>query len=213
MFILAQQYHAMPLRVSTLTGAAEELAYELLAPLGDRWRHTSGVAARAAELAPLLEVDRDVLVAAAWLHDIGYADVTRVTGFHPLDGARHLDELSWPAPILGLVAHHSGARFVAAARGLAEELAAYPDADGEISDALTYADQTVGPDGTRVTTTQRYTEMMCRHGAASWNVQVDPVRRPHLEAVAARVEQRLAPQPRIRRSVPGGVSRRRHSRG
>jgi putative nucleotidyltransferase with HDIG domain len=213
LFILAQEYHAMSLRVSTLTGAAEELAHELLAPLGNRWRHTAGVATRAAELAPRLEVDRDVLVAAAWLHDIGYADVTRVTGFHPLDGARHLEQLFWPAPILGLVAHHSGARFVAAARGLAEELAAYPDADGRISDALTYADQTVGPDGRRVTTSQRYTEMLGRHGAASWNAQADPVRRPHLEAVAARVERRLASQPRIRRSEPGGVLRWRHSLG
>lgn len=203
----------MPTGVSTLTSAAEELAHELLAPLGNRWRHTAGVAARAAELAPRLGVDRDVLVAAAWLHDIGYADVTRVTGFHPLDGARHLDRLSWPAPILGLVAHHSGARFVAAARGLAAELAAYPDAEGEISDALTYADQTVGPDGTRVTTTQRYAEMLRRHGPASWNCVVDPVRRPHLQALAARVEHRLTPQPRIRRSVPGGVLRLRHSLG
>ena len=182
----------MAIAVSTLTGAAEELAYELLAPLGDRWRHTAGVAARAAELAPLLGLDGDVLVAAAWLHDIGYAGAARVTGFHPLDGARHLDRLSWPAPIPGLVAHHSGAEFIAAARGLAEALAAYPDGGREISDALTYADQSVGPDGTRVSTTQRYAEMLHRHGPASWNARVDPVRRPHLQAVTARVEHRLA---------------------
>jgi putative nucleotidyltransferase with HDIG domain len=176
---------------TTLAGVAEVLAHELLAPLGDRWRHTAGVAARAAELAPLLEVDRDVLVAAAWLHDIGYSERTRATGFHPLDGARHLDRLAWPAPILGLVAHHSGARFVAAARRLAGELAAYPDAGGEISDALTYADQTVGPDGRRVSTAERYDEMLRRHGPASWNAIVDAARRPHLQAVADRVDQRL----------------------
>ncbi len=181
----------MPSGSATLRGTAEELAYELLAPLGNRWRHSAGVAARAAELAPLLDVDGDVLVAAAWLHDIGYADSTISTGFHPLDGARHLDRLSWPAPILGLVAHHSGARFVAAARGLAEELAAYPDAGGEISDALTYADQTVGPDGRRVSPAERYDEMLRRQGPQSWNGRVDGVRGPHLRAVAARVEHRL----------------------
>jgi putative nucleotidyltransferase with HDIG domain len=181
----------MATKLSTLRDAAEELAHELLAPLGNRWRHTAGVAARAAELAPLLDVDREVLVAAAWLHDIGYADATRATGFHPLDGARHLDRLAWPPPIVGLVAHHSGARFVAAARGLAEALAAYPDAGGEISDALTYADQTVGPDGRRVSTAQRYDEMLRRHGPASWNARVDAARGPHLRAVAARVEHRL----------------------
>jgi putative nucleotidyltransferase with HDIG domain len=182
----------MAARLSTLRGAAEELAYELLAPLGNRWRHTAGVAARAAELATPLDVDREVLVAAAWLHDIGYSEAIRATGFHPLDGARHLARLSWPSPIVGLVAHHSGARFIAAARGLAEQLAAYPDAGGEISDALTYADQTVGPDGRRVSPARRYAEMLRRHGPASWNAKVDPVRRPHLQAVAARVEHRLA---------------------
>ncbi len=30
------------------------------------------------------------LVAAAYLHDIGYAPELAITGFHPLDGARHL---------------------------------------------------------------------------------------------------------------------------
>ena len=182
------------------------MAYELLAPLGKRWRHTAGVATRAAELASLLSLDREVLVAAAWLHDVGYAEPTRVTGFHPLDGARHLEQLSWPAPIVGLVAHHSGAWFVAAARGLAEELAAYPDEGGEISDALTYADQTVGPDGRRVSAARRYDEMLRRHGPASWNALVDPVRRPHLQAIAARVERRLTS---AGQSEPGAVLRPR----
>jgi hypothetical protein len=100
--------------------------------------------------------------------------------------------LAWPAPIVGLVAQHSGARFVAAARGLADALAAYPDDGGMISDALTYADQTVGSDGKRVTTGQRHDEMLRRHGPASWNVRVDHVRLPHLRAVADRVEHRLA---------------------
>jgi putative nucleotidyltransferase with HDIG domain len=181
----------MRVGLSTLPDTAEELAYELLAPLGNRWRHTAGVAARAAELAAPLEVDRDVLVAAAWLHDIGYAETTVVTGFHPLDGARHLERLAWPARVVGLVAQHSGARFVAAARGLAEALAAYPDGGGMISDALTYADQTVGPDGTRVTTGRRHDEMLRRHGPTSWNARVDHIRLPHLRAIADRVEHRL----------------------
>jgi hypothetical protein len=35
-------------------------------------------------LATRLGLDGDVLEAAAWLHDIGYADVAVVTGFIPL---------------------------------------------------------------------------------------------------------------------------------
>jgi putative nucleotidyltransferase with HDIG domain len=177
--------------MSTVATVAEELAHELLAPLGDRWRHSRGVATRAAELAGPLDLDAEVLVAAAWLHDLGYAEAARTTGFHPLDGARYLDRDGWSTRIVGLVAQHSGARFVAVARGLAEALDAYPDEGGWMSDALTYADQTVGPGGERVSPLGRRAEMLRRHGPHSWNAQVDHLRGPHLEAVAARVESRL----------------------
>ncbi|GGQ61190.1 HD domain-containing protein [Couchioplanes azureus] len=181
----------MTVRTPVLTTAAREIAEELLAPLGDRWRHTRGVAERASELAPALDLDPDVLVAAAWLHDIGYAPQTVVTGFHPLDGADHLAARGWPLSVAARVAHHSGARFVAAARGLGERLAAYPYEEGLLSDALTYADQTVGPRGERVTPARRYEEMLRRHGPASWNAKVGHLRGPYLRAVADRVERCL----------------------
>jgi CRP-like cAMP-binding protein len=57
--------------------------------------------------------------------------------------------------------------------------------------ALTYADQTVGPGGERVSPVARRAEMLRRHGPHSWNAQVDHLRGPHLETVAARVESRL----------------------
>jgi len=177
--------------VALLPDLAEQVAFTLIGGMTTRWKHTAGVAHRAAELARSLPVDDEVLVAAAWLHDIGYAEATRDTGFHPLDGARHLTRAQWPSSITGLVAHHSGARFVAAARGLADALAAYPDEGGLLSDALTYADQTVGPTGDRVTIEQRRTEMLRRHGPRSWNAAVDSVRAPHLRAVADRVERHL----------------------
>jgi HD superfamily phosphodiesterase len=67
------------------------------------------VAARATELARTVDkADRDLLVAAAWVHDIGYAPPLAVTGFHPLDGARHLDRSGFLARLAALVAHHSG---------------------------------------------------------------------------------------------------------
>src|SRR6185503_17372573 len=100
--------------------AARDLAESLLSGLPDRWSHTMAVAARAAQLAPTVAGrDRDLLVAAAWLHDIGYSEAAAVTGFHPLDGARLLDRDGWPHRIAWLVAHHSGAVFVARARGMA----------------------------------------------------------------------------------------------
>src|SRR5688500_16859658 len=171
----------------TRAAAARHLAESLLGDSGDRWRHSAGVADRAAGLADRLGLDPDVLVAAAWLHDIGYAKPIAHTGFHPLDGAAHLTAEGWPARVAGLVAHHSGARFVAAARGLAGELAAFPDEHSLMADALTYADQTVGPRGDRVGTEQRYAEMLHRHGPCSLNALVDADRGPHLRAIAARV--------------------------
>jgi hypothetical protein len=90
-----------------------------------------------------------------------------------------------------LVAHHSGARFLAAARGLADELAAYPDHGGWVTDVLTYADQTVGPGGESVSISRRHEEMLRRHGPDSWHAEVDHLRWPYLQAVADRVEHRL----------------------
>ncbi|WP_229073424.1 HD domain-containing protein [Actinoplanes sp. DH11] len=177
--------------ITTRAEAARTLAETLLGGMGDRWRHTAGVAARASDLALALGLDHDLLVAAAWLHDIGYAAPLVDTGFHPIDGARHLTAEGWPARVAGLVAYHSGARFVAEVRGLSAALAEFPDERSVVSDALTYADQTVGPRGDRVDPAARYAEMLHRHGPCSVNAQVDPVRGPHLRAIAARIEHLL----------------------
>jgi putative nucleotidyltransferase with HDIG domain len=171
---------------------ARDLAHVLLDDLPERWHHTIGVTRRAEELAGTVDEDPNLLVAAAWLHDIGYAKSVRDTGFHPLDGARHLDRLHWPARISALVAHHSGARFVARALGLGGAVDAYPLEQSPLSDALTYADQTVGPAGRRMTIGQRMADMIQRHGRHSPNARVHHVREPYLLAVAGRVEARLA---------------------
>ncbi|BFU44200.1 HD domain-containing protein [Krasilnikovia sp. MM14-A1004] len=193
----------MSLALTTLADAAQQTAYALLGGMGARWRHSRGVARRAAELAGPLGIDADLLVAAAWLHDIGYAPPAVVTGFHPLDGAGYLAARRWPPRVAGLVAYHSGAVFVAAARGLGGALAAFADEGGAVADALTYADQTVGPEGQRVTLADRRTEMLCRHGAHSWNALVDHVRWPHLRALAERVERRLVTAEPVRSAFDG----------
>ncbi|MCE6997306.1 HDIG domain-containing protein [Saccharothrix sp. S26] len=175
------------------TEHARDLAANLLGRTGDRWRHTVAVADRAAELSTTVPTtDRDLLVAAAWLHDIGYAKPTVDTGFHPLDGARHLDRLGWPRRVAALVAHHSGARFVAAVLGLDGPLDTYPREAGPVADALTYADQTVDSRGHRVSIRDRLADMLHRHGPDSPNARAHHVREPHLLAVAQRVEARAA---------------------
>jgi putative nucleotidyltransferase with HDIG domain len=176
-----------------LAGAARDLAEMLLVELPERWQHTAGVAERAERIsATVASGDADVLVAAAWLHDIGYAATIRDTGFHPLDGARHLRRLAWPSRIAGLVAHHSEAMCVAHVNGLQHALAEFPRESTEVSDGLTYADQTVGPYGRSMDFESRMADMLRRHGPGSPNAAVHSRRAPLLRAAVQRVGSRLA---------------------
>lgn len=137
-----------------------------------RWTHVTGVADAARRVATILPPeDRDTLVAAAWLHDIGYADDLIDTGFHPLDGARFLAAQGAPARVCALVAHHSGAAAVAGELGLAAELAAFEDERTAVRDALWYCDMITGPDGHPVTFEQRISEMRERRGSADPTVR------------------------------------------
>ncbi|SFE27593.1 hypothetical protein SAMN05216574_1032 [Blastococcus tunisiensis] len=174
---------------------ARGLAGDLLGRRGARWLHTEGVARRATEAAPTVDAhDRPLLVAAAWLHDIGYADPLRRSTFHPLDGAWHLSDHHWPTLVAGLVAHHSAARFVAAVRGLAPYMHRYDDrrfTTGSLADALTYADQTTGPTGEEMDAEDRMADMLRRHGSDSPNARAHELRAPVIRAAVQRTRQRL----------------------
>src|SRR5258708_37957327 len=96
-----------------LVSWATECATSLLSSLGNRWLHVQGVVKRANHVGKVLsEDDRAYLIAAAYLHDIGYAPSLKKTGFHPLDGANYLRSLGHER-LASLVAHHSGACFEA----------------------------------------------------------------------------------------------------
>ncbi|GAB1639766.1 HD domain-containing protein [Krasilnikovia sp. MM14-A1259] len=172
---------------------ARRLAGLLLADLPERWRHTAGVARRAERLAGTVDpADVGLLVASAWLHDIGYAASLRGFGFHPLDGAQYLRAHGWPSRLVGLVAHHSEALLVARVRGLADHLTCFPHEQSAVSDAVTAADQAVGPDGRPMSIDERLTDMLRRHGSDSPNAMVHPQRAPLLRAAVRRVELRQA---------------------
>lgn len=181
-----------------LVADAAELAERVVRPLGRRWLHVQGVAMKAMSLTPVVEEDeRSVLVAAAWLHDIGYAPDIERTRFHPLDGARYLRQHGWPPLIVNLVAHHSGARFEAAERGLSDQLDDFPLDSGSAMDALVTADLTTGPSGEVFTYDERIAEILKRYPSD------DPVHRtwvkaaPILKECVVRTEERLAKaQPR-----------------
>lgn len=193
-----------PVEGTALVALARRTARDLLDPSGDRWRHTVGVASRAASARSAVPVGQDaVLVAAAWLHDVGYAPALRRTGFHPLDGAWHLRETGWPEPVAALVAHHSGARFLAAEQGLAHHLDDFPDRrgwSGPLADALLWADQTTSPCGRRVSLEDRLAEARARHGDDSPLARAHALRAPDARAAAAATEHRLGR--RLGRGVP-----------
>lgn len=181
----------MPSGLDTPQGAAE-LAESLLPPLGNRWLHTQAVAARAREASVAVsEEDRDLLVAAAWLHDIGYAPELRDTGFHPLDGARHLEALGAPDRLVRLVAHHSGAVYEAEQRGLTAELAVYDREDSPVLDALIYADMTTGPAGQSFDFDRRIDEILERYEPGSEVHSAISKARPYLGAAVQRVRAHL----------------------
>ncbi len=153
--------------MNTLVSWAGHLAQTLLQePLPRRWAHVQGVAARARSLAPVLGADADLLEAAAWLHDIGYAPGLAATGLHALDGARYLrDARHADAMLCRLVAHHSYAIIEADERGLADVLSReFEPAPYVLSSVLTYCDMTTSPDGELVLAERRLAEIHHRYG-------------------------------------------------
>jgi len=152
---------------------ARELARELLEqPLPRRWAHTQGVAEQARTLSGILGDEAELLEAAAWLHDIGYSPILReysadlrITGFHPLDGARYLRLLNVDEDLCSIVAYHSGATVEAYERGLLEELDdTFDQPPRHLLDAITYADMTTGPDGNQLPVERRLSEILERYG-------------------------------------------------
>jgi HD domain len=153
--------------MNALASWAEHLAQALLQePLPRRWAHVQGVAARACTLAPVLGTDADLVYAAAWLHDIGYAPGLAVTGLHALDGARYLrDAQHADAMLCRLVAHHSYAIIEAEERGLADLLSSeFEPAPYALSSVLTCCDITTSPDGELVPAERRLAEIHHRYG-------------------------------------------------
>jgi putative nucleotidyltransferase with HDIG domain len=146
---------------------ARALAEQLLAePLPRRWAHTQGVGYLAELLADILGEDAELLAAAAWLHDIGYAPDLVKTGMHQFDGARYLRDVAGADPqICSLVAHHTCACIEAGNRGMQAEFEAeFPPVAGLLADALTYCDMTTTPDGELTDAKDRLAEILDRYG-------------------------------------------------
>lgn len=148
--------------------AARDLVGRVLEDIPERQHHCAGVAARAQTLAVTVpQAAAAELVAAAWLHDIGYGSLLRDTGFHPIDGVAHV-------------------------RGVDDRMREFEFVEDPLSDALTVADNTAGPGSTVMTVEERLSEKLKGHGRNSWTGRANPERDDYIHAAARRVAQRLA---------------------
>ncbi|MHB8508330.1 MAG: HD domain-containing protein [Candidatus Dormibacteria bacterium] len=170
---------------------ALETAGSLLSDMGQRWIHVRAVAAKANQLAAAMAPDlADVLVAAAWLHDIGYSPTLLRSGFHPLDGADYLHRLG-EHRLAGLVAFHSGARFEAQARGLTQAPVRFRRERSMVADVLDWCDLTTDSNGDTVSLETRVAGVIRRHGLGSPVVDGLQLALPSFRRSLARVERSL----------------------
>ncbi|MEE1941460.1 HD domain-containing protein [Streptomyces sp. TRM 70361] len=177
---------------------------ELSTALPRRWAHTRGVAERAVEVSQVLGKGASLLVAAATLHDVGYAPRLTKTGFHPLDGARFLrDEHGADERLVRLVANHSFALLEAEERGLREVLEAeFPLLEDQLLvDALVYCDMTTTPDGERTTAGERVAEIRGRYGDDSVVGRFIRRAAPEIFAAVGRVADALGAPPMPERAM------------
>lgn len=179
--------------ISDLVGTAQTEAKHYLAEEHpDRWHHTIMVAAETGHLAQTLTPGvADIITAAAWLHDIGYAKPLARTKFHPLDGANAIrDSGLFPDSVAQLVAYHSGAVYEAHERGLTDELSAFTLPPREWLNILTSADLATGPTGLPVTPEDRLDEVQQRYSQTDPVHRAITVSRPYLLADVADVRER-----------------------
>ena len=80
--MVVRQRVAMNAESVTFVASARVVAQRLLADLPERLEHSHRVAVRAAVLCPAVAANKEhLLIAAAWVHDIGYAPTVRDSGF------------------------------------------------------------------------------------------------------------------------------------
>jgi hypothetical protein len=177
---------------------AATMLSEVLPARSHRLAHSLAVGRKAETIADMLEPERaGLLVAAAYLPDVGYAEVAAGTGMHQLDGARYLRELGCDDSLCRLVAHHTFARIEARNKDLGGVLEAeFPLPDGDLADLLdlvTFCDLTTSSDGAPVTVAARLAGIFERyapeHVVSVTMREAEPLARDVVERVQLRLDE------------------------
>ncbi|MGY4100495.1 HD domain-containing protein [Nocardia sp. R16R-3T] len=170
---------------------AEQLARTYLVALPRRWKHVQGVVRQAKWAVDVVD-DSAMLIASAWVHDLGYAPEIARTGCHAVDGAAFLSAQRAPARLCALVAHHSCARIEARQRGIDIE---WPDEQTPLRDALWWADMTTTPTGESTDVRSRLSEVCERYGPDHVVAQSVTEASPELLGAVERTEGLLSRLP------------------
>ena len=183
---------------SDLVTRARSLAAQYLSSAPRRWAHVQGVAATAEVVAPVLDTEHiNEIVAACWLHDVGYAPDVAKTGFHPVDGASFARSAGMPDLVVSLIAFHTGSVFEAQQRELLADLSVFAAPPRDVLDIVTYADMTTSPSGEPISAEARVEEILSRYEEDDPVFAAVSTSAPELLAAVTRVEERLsAVQPR-----------------
>jgi len=185
---------------------SRNLATSLLECLGDRWLHTQHVIKLAMQIACILpDDDSDLLVAAAYLHDIGYAPSLSQTGFHPIDGAYYIEGLG-EYRLASIVAYHSGSRFTATMLHMSQELSHFPYEHSLLIRCLNFCDMHSGPSGQPFTLTQRRDDILARYGRKHVVSYSFLASLPSLRNDVSIVQRRLKRYPAISKTVLSSFS-------
>jgi len=171
---------------------AKELARKTLADdLPRRWAHVQGVASRAELFAPSHR-QADLIIAAAYLHDIGYAAAALDTGFHQIDGGRFLRERGCDEAVVNLVANHSGAPTLARLSGLSGILETeFPKVELLPHRELHFCDLTTSLDGIHVSIDERLLDIRRRHQSNPAMLQFLATNEADLRLMVERFQQQL----------------------
>jgi hypothetical protein len=178
--------------VGLVEWAHETSRARLADALPRRWDHVQSVAEEARRIAAIAGSDAELLVAAAVLHDVGYAPSVATTGFHPLDGARYLADLGASRRLCCLVARHSCAIREAEMRGLAGDVEQFEDEATPARDALWYCDMVSGPAGQRLRFQDRIAEIQSRYGPTDLVSRFIRAAQAELSAAVDRTIERMA---------------------
>ncbi len=178
-------------KYSDLIKWASENATYYISPLGNRWLHVQGVVEQALRVGAIFdEKECSYLIAAAYVHDIGYAPELKQTGLHSIDGARWLRSHNQER-LASLTAYHSGTWFQAQSYGLLPDLEQFSREQSMVADALDYCDMTTGPAGARISFEERIKDILVRYPEPHIVAQATHQAKPSLSQAVERIQQEL----------------------